>query len=144
MRKTHQTGNRADSMQFNVLSRLVGGICKWQLFGDNFAFWLWFEILARERAAPWINPASNLPPWVEVLVVDQLGEGAEEESNRAGDVHHGSHGHCRMVLQFLHPLGVLRISAQKSESYHADDEDGEVEEVNEEELIPGHLDVCSD
>ena len=77
-------------------------------------------------------------------MVDQLGEGAEEESNRADDVHHGRHGDCRMVLQFLHPLGVLRISAQKSESYHAEDEDGEVEEVDEEELVPGHLVVCSD
>ena len=53
---------------------------------DNSADRLGFAILARARAASRPDPASDELPWVEVLTEDQLGEDAEQESCRAGDV----------------------------------------------------------
>ena len=91
-----------------------------------------------------LEAASHWLPGVQVLAVDQLGEDAEQESHGAGDVHHDRHGDGGLLFQLPHLLCILRIYTQHSKCCHAKDEDGEVEKVDEKELVTSHLDVCGD
>ena len=111
---------------------------------DNSAGWLGFAILVTARAASRLNPASDQLPRVEELPEDQLVEDAEQESRGAGGVHHDLHGDRGRLLQLYHLLSVFRIDTQHSKTYHAEDKDDQMEKVDEEQLVSGHLDLCSD